>query len=103
MRQREQKTRFGSTCEIRGSARRAAARCSAFRRRDSCVGGKFVGFKSLNGADEIFGAPAEFEFVVFSFGERVGNGGDRMADDETRANKCFDGGGTLSIVGITAL
>ena len=84
---------MGSTWEMRGSARRAAARCSAFRRRDSGVGGKFVGLRSLNAALEDSGEPGAGPF-------KVGSGGESTAEEETIAIKCLDGGGTLSMVGM---
>ena len=75
------------------SARKAAARCSAFRRRDSGVGGKLVGLRSLNAAFGATGEPGAGPF-------KVGSGGERTAEEETIAIRCLDGGGTLSIVGM---
>ena len=81
-----------------GSDRKAASRCSALRLRDSCAGTKFPGVRSLKDMLETVGC--------------TGTGTDDWTrasvdveefwrvDDETRAIRCLDGGGTLAIVGL---
>jgi hypothetical protein len=89
-----QNTRFGSTCPIKGSDRSDSARCSAFRRRDSCEGAKLDGLRSLNEVGEIGEVNGD---VGGGAAGGVGN-----EEEETRAIRCFEGGGTLSMLGILA-
>ena len=90
---------------MRGSERNCAARCSALRRRDSCV---------TPGASELsFGDPGDGgvetsarggwgSFSLVFLGARDGGGADGpighgMAGIDARASWCCDGGGTLKM------
>jgi hypothetical protein len=105
LRHSAQNTRCGSTCASSGSARSCAARCSAFRRRDSLPvptgpvadddvsdkcgadgGGRGEDADGLRGRS--LAIPISFSFA---FMMRAAGGGSA----ETSASWCCDGGGTL--------
>src|SRR6266702_654700 len=109
LRHRAQNTRCGSTCASTGSARKCAARCSAFRRRDSLPGPALgpvtddgvsdrwsaVGGGSGEDTDGLDGRSLATSISIsisLSLMARAAAGG---VSAETSASWCCDGGGTL--------
>lgn len=62
-----------------------------------------MGFKSLNEVAENLDMDGPAGDGPLAIGEVTGSGGESIAEDETMAMRCFDGGGTLSIVGMFGL
>ena len=111
LRQSAQNTRCGSTCASSGSARRCAARCSAFRRRDSLPalilgpgaddevsdscgavsGGRGGDPDGLGGRSLAVSISISPSLSLLSLIARAAGGGSA----ETSASWCCDGGGTL--------
>lgn len=89
---------------MRGSDRSDAARCSAFRRRDSWDGPKLDGVRSLKDAGEMGDANGNDSDLPLNGGgwavDGKGGVGSEDDDEDTIAMRCLEGGGTLLMVGM---